>query len=72
MGHLINRPNCLLNEHAVAEMLGVSVSTVRRWRLVKQGPRFLKVGSSVRYRDEDISAWLASRPTGGHQAEGER
>jgi excisionase family DNA binding protein len=55
----------LFNEHQVAEMLSVSVSTVRRWRLLRQGPRFLKLGSAVRYRREDMDAWLASRPTGG-------
>ena len=60
----------LLNEHEVAEMLGVSVATVRRWRLLKQGPRYLKLGALCKYRVEDITAWLDSRPFGGgHQAE---
>ena len=58
----------LLNEHGVAGLLGVSVATVRRWRLLKQGPKFIKVGAAlVRYRMEDVSAWLASRPTGGER-----
>jgi predicted DNA-binding transcriptional regulator AlpA len=60
----------LLNEYQVAEMLGVSVATVRRWRLLKQGPRFLKLGALCKYRIEDITLWLESRPSGGgHQAE---
>jgi predicted DNA-binding transcriptional regulator AlpA len=59
----------LLNEFAVADMLGVSVATVRRWRLLRQGPRYLKLGAAVRYKPEDISTWLESRPSGGeHQA----
>jgi predicted DNA-binding transcriptional regulator AlpA len=56
----------LLNEHAVAQFYGVSVSTVRRWRLFQTGPKYLKVSSAlVRYRMEDLVAYLNSRPTGG-------
>ena len=55
----------LLNEHDVARIMGLSVASVRRWRLLKQGPRYLKVGAAVRYRAEDLSAWLETRPTGG-------
>jgi predicted DNA-binding transcriptional regulator AlpA len=58
-------PETLLNEHDVARITGLSVASVRRWRLLKQGPRFLKLGSAVRYKREDITLWLASRPTGG-------
>jgi len=55
----------LLNEHDVARITGLSVASVRRWRLLRQGPRYLKLGSAARYTAEDITAWLASRPTGG-------
>ena len=55
----------LLNEHDVAQMTGMSVSTVRRWRLRKEGPKFLKLNAAVRYRSEDVASWLESRPTGG-------
>jgi predicted DNA-binding transcriptional regulator AlpA len=56
-----------LNEHDVARITGMSIASVRRWRLLRQGPQFLKIGSAVRYRSEDISNWLDSRPTGGEQ-----
>lgn len=59
----------LLNEHDVARVTGLSVASVRRWRLLRQGPKFLKLNSAVRYRPEDVAAWLESRPSGGHQAE---
>ena len=60
----------LLDDRKVAELLGVSVASVRRWRLLRQGPKYLKIGAAVRYRPEDVSAWLESRPSGGgHQAE---
>jgi predicted DNA-binding transcriptional regulator AlpA len=55
----------LLNEYDVAKILNVSVATVRRWRLFGQGPRYIKIGASVRYRPEDVKAYLDSRPTGG-------
>ncbi len=57
----------LLNEHDVARLTGLSVASVRRWRLFNSGPIFLKLGASVRYRPEDLQAWLASRPKGGEK-----
>ena len=33
----------LLNEYDVARITGLSVASVRRWRLFKQGPRSLKL-----------------------------
>lgn len=60
-----NTPDALLNEHDVARITGLSVASVRRWRLLRRGPKYLKIGSAVRYRSEDITAWLDSRPTGG-------
>ena len=61
----------LLNEFDVARVTGLSVASVRRWRLLKQGPRYLKLGSAVRYKADDISAWLETRPTGGDGPNGE-
>jgi predicted DNA-binding transcriptional regulator AlpA len=53
----------------VARITCLSLASVRRWRLLRQGPKYLKLGAAVRYRNEDIAAWLKSRPTGGTQAE---
>ena len=50
----------LLNEHQVAKFLQLSVASVRRWRLFRTGPKFLKIGAAVRYRREDVEAWLKS------------
>jgi predicted DNA-binding transcriptional regulator AlpA len=55
----------LWNEREVAQFYGVSVATIRRWRLFRRGPKFLKIGASVRYKPADVCSWLASRPTGG-------
>jgi predicted DNA-binding transcriptional regulator AlpA len=60
----------LLTEHDVARVTGLSVASVRRWRLLRQGPKYLKIGAAVRYKPGDVSAWLESRPSGGgHQTE---
>jgi predicted DNA-binding transcriptional regulator AlpA len=55
----------LLNEFDVARVTGLSVASVRRWRLFKQGPKYIKIGASVRYRAEDVRSWLETCPTGG-------
>ena len=55
----------LLTEEDVAKRLHVSLASMRRWRLERRGPPFIKVGSLVRYRSEDLESWLASLPTGG-------
>jgi predicted DNA-binding transcriptional regulator AlpA len=55
----------VLNERDVARITGLSVASVRRWRLLRRGPTYLKIGAAVRYKREDVTAWLASRPTGG-------
>ena len=57
----------LLNEYDVARITKLSVASVRRWRLLRQGPRYLKIGAAVRYKSEDVLAWLKSMPTGGGQ-----
>jgi len=59
--------NTLLTEEEVAKRLHVSLASIRRWRLERRGPQFIKVGSLVRYRPEDLESWLSSLPTGGAQ-----
>jgi len=56
----------LLNENQVAQRLGVSIATVRRWRAHKTGPRFRKIGgASVRYASDDLKRWIEAQPSGG-------
>jgi predicted DNA-binding transcriptional regulator AlpA len=59
----------LLSERDVARVTGLSVATIRRWRLLNRGPAYKKLGSAVRYRPEDVARWLATRPTGGEETE---
>jgi predicted DNA-binding transcriptional regulator AlpA len=55
----------LLTEADVAKKLHVSLACLRRWRLEKRGPQFVKIGQLVRYKPEDLESWLRSLPTGG-------
>jgi predicted DNA-binding transcriptional regulator AlpA len=58
----------LLTEKELSAQLHVSLASVRRWRLLGCGPRFVKLGSLVRYRHEDVQNWINTRPTGGELA----
>ena len=39
----------MLDERGAAERLGLSVGLMRKWRLEKSGPQYLKFGGAVRY-----------------------
>jgi hypothetical protein len=54
---VFNRP---LNEREAAQILGLNVKTLRRWRWAGKGPRFLKMGSAVRYERADLEAYKAA------------
>lgn len=48
----------LLRPADMAARIGVPVGTLANWRCDGRGPRYLKVGRHVRYRVEDLEAWL--------------
>lgn len=50
----------IMNEMQVAEYLNMSAASLRKWRLFREGPKFLKVGRAVRYRRTEVDAWLNS------------
>ena len=49
----------LLTEREVAGIIRKSLSYVQHLRSDGGGPRYLKIGASVRYRREDVESWLA-------------
>ena len=55
----------LMTETEVAKRLNVSRASLRRWRVLKRGPTFMKIGGLVRYRPEDLEAWLDALSKGG-------
>jgi Helix-turn-helix domain len=55
--------NPLFSEGQAANYLGneehpFSVRTLQRWRVEGIGPKFAKLGQSVRYRQSDLDAYL--------------
>lgn len=58
MGSVHNTVQALLNEFDVAGITGMSVASVRRWRANRRGPRYIKLGTSVRYRPEDVKSFI--------------
>jgi excisionase family DNA binding protein len=55
-------PTDLLTPDQVAAALGLSHRTLAAWRSNRRNPLpYVKVGSRVRYRRQDVDAWLKSR-----------
>jgi excisionase family DNA binding protein len=50
----------LLSPQDLADYLGVPVRTVYAWNHHSTGPTPIHVGKHVRYRREDVEAWLRS------------
>ena len=48
----------LLKESSVAARLNIEVATLRRWRWAGKGPKFLKIGSAVRYDRDSLTEFL--------------
>ena len=42
----------------VATYLGKPLRTLEQWRYHRRGPAFVKIGGEVRYRWEDVDAWI--------------
>lgn len=55
----------LLTEQSAAQVLGCSVGLMRKWRLFGEGPAFCKIGRLVRYRAEDLAAFVAANRVEG-------
>mgnify|MGYP000139974809 CR=1 FL=1 len=54
----------LLDEPRRAARLDVSRSTLQSWRYVGKGPRFIKLGRLIRYRNADVDSYLRAQTRG--------
>jgi Helix-turn-helix domain len=45
----------LVDERRAAEILGLRVSTLRRWRYSGDGPEYIKLNSAVRYDPQTLA-----------------
>jgi predicted DNA-binding transcriptional regulator AlpA len=57
----MNSSEALLTESQLAQLIIRAVPTVQKDRLRGTGPHYIKIGRLVRYRPEDVRAWLAER-----------
>jgi hypothetical protein len=59
----------LFDERSAANVLSCSVALLRKWRLFREGPSYVKIGRLVRYRQDDLNAFLDSHrvETGGQR-----
>ena len=53
----------LLTARQVAELLGVSAETVLRWTRRGELPAIKLPGGAIRFREDELGAWLAERAT---------
>lgn len=58
---LVDAPETL-DEKQLAPILGFSRKTVQEWRRTRVGPPFRKVGFLIRYRRDEVLAWLNALP----------
>jgi len=61
-GRIVTPGPLLLNVREAAARLGLSKSTLDKWRCAGKGPRYVKsTDRAVRYDPEDLDAWIAAR-----------
>lgn len=51
----------LIDEQKLADWLGESVSTIQKWRVKGDGPKFVKNPKSIRYKVGDVRDWIEKR-----------
>ncbi|MEC7290158.1 MAG: helix-turn-helix domain-containing protein [Pseudomonadota bacterium] len=51
----------LIDTKQLAHRLGWSEVSIVRMRCQGNGPRFIKIGRSVKYRWSDVESWLETR-----------
>jgi excisionase family DNA binding protein len=54
----------MLTSHEAADYLRLSKRTLERLRVSGFGPKFVKCGRSIRYRQSDLEEWIVSRTVG--------
>ncbi len=51
----------LFDDKTLAAFLKIPAKTPAQWRYLGRGPAFIRVGRHVRYRESDVTEWLASK-----------
>lgn len=62
MTHFNDLPELITREQ-LSEYTGIAVNTLAQWAVNKTGPKVIKLGRAVRYRRDDVAAWLEAAAT---------
>ena len=54
-------PNQLMTEKEAAELICYTPRALQNWRLRGGGPKYVKIGRSVRYQRSDVLAFIEER-----------
>ena len=58
----LHQNQLLLDTYDAAHFLGLKhPGTLNNWRVMKKGPPFVRIGSNIRYLQEDLSSWLKAQ-----------
>jgi len=51
----------LIQSPVLAHKLNIEAGTLRAWRVIGKGPKYIKIGATVFYRESAVKAWLDER-----------
>jgi len=51
----------MLTISELAVLIGKNERTLANWRCARTGPKYAKLGSTVRYRVEDVDGWIEAQ-----------
>ncbi len=54
------QPKSLLNDEGATKFLNLAKGTLPVWRHHGKGPKFIKIGTAVRYRIQDLEEYINS------------
>jgi hypothetical protein len=69
---LPSRVSPLLTEQQAADLIGLKVATLRRWRWQGRALEFVKIGAAVRYELKVLEAFVAAGRRTSTSDRGER
>ena len=54
----LERKDRLVDEREAAEVLGLKIATLRRWRWAGSSLPFIRIGRAIRYSPSDLQAFI--------------
>lgn len=56
-----NERRALATPEQLSEYLGIPMKTLYQWRYEGHGPKGVRIGKHLRYRWENVDAWVAQQ-----------